>query len=79
MFGVVQTKMSPRCPITSGPIYVRKTWKGAVNLAVKIALENLTEEGDPTEEDVRSEVEANAGYSDNNGEWSVCIESIDSK
>jgi hypothetical protein len=59
-----------------GPIYIRKTWKGAVNLAVKMAMEQLTEEDDPGEKEVRAEVEEMAQYMDNNGEWSVCIENV---
>ncbi len=76
MYAIVQVKQGSRCPVTSGPVHSRKTLKGAVNLAVKIALENLTEEGDPTEAEVRAELEESACYLDNNGEWSVCIEDL---
>lgn len=56
-----------------GTQYVRETWEEAVDIAVKMACEQLTQDGDPDEATIRREVEETGGYEDNNGEWAVCI------
>jgi hypothetical protein len=71
MYGIVQVIGNK----TAGTIFFRKTWKGAVTVATKIALQNLKEPDDPKETEVRAEIEQTGNYEDNNGEWTVCIES----
>lgn len=76
MFAIIQVGISKNCPSTTGPIHVRPTMDEAIDLAVSLVGDNLTEPTDPTEDEVREELEQDSRYADVNGEWSVCIESI---
>jgi hypothetical protein len=77
-FAVVQVKGGASNALgTSGPVQVCQYKQDAQDLAVKIALEGLTEPGDPGEAEVRKEILETGGYIDNSGEWAVCIESIE--
>jgi hypothetical protein len=54
-----------------------ETWEDAVNLAIKLVREKSGED-ESEEEYIRHELESDTDYADLNGEWSVCITTLDS-
>lgn len=56
-----------------GGFLTAETLEEAQKIAVKMALEQLGEDGDDDEDAVREEIESDNSYYDPNGEWSVCI------
>jgi hypothetical protein len=79
MFVVSECRLI-KCPSMKYPSVSRsfgvETWEDVVNLVVKLGREKFGED-EVEEQYIRHELESDTDYVDLNGEWSVCITTLD--